>query len=131
MNNTAQPFYNAMRPFIDLTNANIESFLRFARSPEISEVAKVGFEKYLEFANASFTRLVASNAFAEWNRAVLNNYSHFTTQYVESLSSITAQTQELISRQTEQGTRSLQQISEATSRAANAGMDTLKKAAAR
>ena len=131
MNNTAQPFYNAMRPFIELTNANIESFLRFARSPEISEVAKVGFEKYLEFANASFTRLAASNAFAEWNRAVLNNYSHFATQYVESLSSITAQTQELISRQTEQGTRSLQQISEATSRAANAGMDTLKKAAAR
>jgi len=131
MNNTAQPFYNAMRPFIDLTNANIESFLRFARSPEISEVAKVGFEKYLEFANASFTRLVASNAFAEWNRAVLNNYSHFTTQYVENLSSIAAQTQELMSRQAEQGTRSLQQISEATSRAANVGMDTLKKSAAR
>jgi hypothetical protein len=131
MNNTTQPFYNAMRPFIDLTNANIESFLRFARSPEVSEVAKVGVEKYLEFANDSFTRLAGSSAFAEWSRAVLNNYSHFATQYVESLSSIAAQTQELMSRQAEQGTRSLQQISEASSRAANVGMDTLKKAAAR
>ena len=131
MNNTTQPFYNAMRPFIDLTNANIESFLRFARSPEVSEVAKVGVEKYLEFANDSFTRLAGSSAFAEWSRAVLNNYSHFATQYVENFSSIAAQTQELMSRQAEQGTRSLQQISEATSRAANVGVDTLKKAAAR
>jgi hypothetical protein len=131
MNYTAEPFYNATRPFIDLTNANIESFLRFARSPEVSEVAKVGLENYFAFVNDSFTRLAGSNAFAEWNRAVLNNYSQFATQYVQSLSSIATQTQELMSRQAEQGTQSLQQIGEAASRAANVGMDTLKKAAAR
>jgi len=123
---------NPIQPFLNLTNANIETFARFAKSREISDVTKAGVDTYIEFVNDSLTRVVQSDAFAEWTRGTVNNYSSFIKQYTQSVFAIVAQSQEFMSHQAEEGTRSLQQISEATSRAVNAaGADAVKKSAAR
>jgi hypothetical protein len=120
---------NLVQPFVDWTNANLEIFSRFAKSPEIAQVTKNGLEKYLEFVQETLGRIGSSDALAEWNRAAVDNYARFVNDYTQSVYAIVSQSQDFISRQVQQSARRLELIGEATDRAVDAGADAVRRTA--
>jgi hypothetical protein len=92
MNNIAQPFVN-------LTNSNVEAIKRFAQSPEISDLANVSAQKYLELAQKSFGAFPASGAHAELAKRLTENYSTFAQEYAQSLMSMATSGQNAMKQQ--------------------------------
>ncbi len=124
---------NSVQPFINFVHANIDSFSRFSKSPEIAEVTKAGFEKYFEFVQETLQRVSHSEAFIEWTQASLDNYVRFVNEVTGSTFGAIAQGQEVLSRQAEESGRRLKQVvdsgADATKRVAIAGADVANKAA--
>lgn len=118
---------NLVQPFFNWSNANLEIFSRFAKSPEIAKVTKNGLEKYLELVQETVGRIGGSDALVEWNRAAVDNYARFVNDYTQSVYGMVSQSQDFISRQVQQGAHRLELISEATDRAVDAGADAVRK----
>lgn len=118
---------NLVQPFVNWTNANLEVFSRFAKSPEIAQATKNGLEKYLEFVQETLGRIGNSDALAEWNRAAVDNYTRFVNEYTQSVYGIVSQSQDFINRQVQQGARRLELIGEVTDRAVDASANAVRR----
>ncbi len=134
---------NSVQPFINFVHANIDSFSRFSKSPEIAEVTKVGFEKYFEFVQETLQRVShseafieeymeamqynlillqrvsRSEAFIEWTQASLDNYVRFVNEVTGSTFGAIAQGQEFLNRQAEESGRRLKQVVDSGADATN------------
>lgn len=110
---------NSVQPFINFVHANIDSFSRFSKSPEIAEVTKAGFEKYFEFVQETLQRVSHSEAFIEWTRASLDNYVRFVNEVTGSTFGAIAQGQEFLNRQAEESGRRLKQVVDSGADATN------------
>lgn len=122
MNNVAIPVKN-------LTTANLESISRFTQSPEIVEATKSSIEQYFSLVQESFTRVTQSNAFSQLNQSLASNYQRFADEYTKSVFGLFSQGQDMLRQQVEQGSRRLQQITEAGNRVVKAGADAGAEAA--
>jgi hypothetical protein len=114
---------NTIQPFVNLANANIAVFTRFAQSPEVAELTQDAIQKTLAVTQDSLSKVSRTNAFTEYSRTLVENYARFVQEYTANLYSVAAQSQAFLSNQVEQGTRRLGQWSDlagqATARSAN------------
>ena len=117
---------NILQPYVNLTNANIETFLRFANSREITDLAKTSAVKLVEAAQENVSKVAGSDAFASWTRAAIDNYVRFANEYTQNVYGIVSKSQEFVSRQVEEGNRRFAQIAELSGRAAEEGLQAVK-----
>lgn len=105
---------NLLQPFANLANANIETFSRFARSPELAELTRKNIENFWRVAQENISRVTQSGVFAEWTRANVENFSRFAQDYSRSVLTVASETQGEITRNVQEGTRRLQQVASIT-----------------
>lgn len=118
--------YNILQPYVNLMNANIETFSRFANSREVTDLAKTSAVKFMEVGQENISKVAGSDAFASWTRAAIDNYVRFANEYTQNMYGIVSQGQEFMSRQVEEGNRRFAQIAEFSGRAAEKGMQAVK-----
>ncbi|HSF56871.1 MAG TPA: hypothetical protein VLD83_02270 [Candidatus Binatia bacterium] len=56
---------NLTKPFIDYTNAQVETLTRFAKSPEIAELTRSSIENFWQLVQESQSRLIQSRGFVD------------------------------------------------------------------
>ena len=116
----------AVRPFVNLANANIAAFARFASSPEVNNITQESADRVLTLANDNLNKVTRTRAFEEWTRALVDNYARFTQEYVNSVYGTIARTQQFLSRQVEEGSRQIARISEVTEQATERGATVIR-----
>ncbi len=121
--------YNVLQPVVDLTNANIETLSRFANSREVTELAKDSASKYLELVQNNMAKIAGSDAFATCLRTTIDNYVRFANEYTQNVYGIVSQGQEFVTQQVEEGNRRFGKIADISSRAVQAGTESMKSAA--
>lgn len=105
---------NLLQPFASWTNANIETFSRFARSPELLELTRNNIDNFWRVAQENVSRFTQSGVFAEWTKANVENFSRFAQEYSRSVLAVASETQGEITRNVREGTRRLQQVASIT-----------------
>jgi gas vesicle protein len=114
---------NLIRPFIDWTNAQVETFTRFAKAPEIAELTRSNIENFWQLVRESQSRIFQSRAFTEWNKANVENFSRLAQEYSRTLSDVASQAQTELTRGIQEGTRRLQQVANTASNIAATAAD--------
>ena len=104
--------YNTIQPFVNLAAANIAVFSRFAKSPEVAELAQETTVQVVTLTQENLKKMSRTKAFAEWMEALVNNYARFIQANTQSLYGGVAQGQAFLSSQVEQGARRVRQLSE-------------------
>jgi hypothetical protein len=120
--------YNVLQPIADLTNANIETFSRFANSREVTDLVKESTSKHWELVQDNMAKIARSDAFATCLRTTVDNYVRFANEYAKNVYGIVAQGQEFMTRQVEEGNRRLAEVVDISGRAAQAGSESMKSA---
>jgi len=110
--------YNPYQPFINLVNANLSLFSRFANSSEITRLVHESVNRTMTISRESFTKAAQTGAFEELTRGLADNVTRFTQEHVNGISQSMAQTQTVLSRQTERGTRQLERLTDKAEEAA-------------
>ena len=110
--------YNAFQPFLNLTNANLALFNRFANSSDITHLVQEAVSRAVTMPQESMNKASQTNAYNEWTRGLVDNATRFTQEYVNGLTQSMAFTQNFLSRQIEQGSRQFAQITDAGEEAA-------------
>lgn len=103
--------YNTIQPFMNLATANIAVFSRFARSPEVAELAQETTTQVVTLTQENLRKMSRTKAFTEWTQALVDNYARFIHASTQSLYGMAAQGQAFLSSQVEQGARRLGQLS--------------------
>jgi hypothetical protein len=103
---------NLMQPFVNWTNAQVETFTRFAKSPEIDELTRSNIETFWQLVQESQSRIIQSRAFTEWTKANVENFSRLAQEYSRTLSDVASQTQTELTRGIQEGTRRLQKVAD-------------------
>jgi hypothetical protein len=104
--------YNTIEPFVNLANANIAVFSRFARSPEVAELAQETTNQVVALSQENLRKISRTKAFTEWMDALVNNYARFIQANTQSLYGMAAQGEAFLSGQVEQGARRFGKLSE-------------------
>lgn len=118
--------YNTVQPFVNLTNANIEVFSRFVKSPEITNLTNATMGKFVELMEENMGKVARSRAYGEWLRATVDNYARFADEYSRSVFGLIARSEEFVSRQVEEGAKRLERITDAAGQAVEAGANAAK-----
>jgi hypothetical protein len=111
--------YNPYQPFINLMNANLSLFNRFVNSTEISRLVQESVNRAMAIPQESVAKAAQTHAFEELTRGLADNVTRFTQEHVNGLSQSMAQTQNVLSRQAERGTRRLERLTESAQQATN------------
>jgi hypothetical protein len=101
---------NVTKPFIDYTNAQLESLTRFAQSRDIAQLTRSSIENFWQFVQEHQSRFVQSDALKELTKANVENLSRFVRDYSRSFSSLAYETQGQLSKGIQEGTRRLQEV---------------------
>ena len=120
--------YNLLQPVTELTNANIETFSRFANSREVTELAKDSASKYLELVKDNMAKIAGSDAFATCLQTTIDNYVRFANEYTKNMYGIVSQGQEFVTRQVQDGNRRFAEVADISGRAVKAGTESMKAA---
>jgi hypothetical protein len=120
--------YNVLQPVVDFTNANLETFSRFANSREVTDLVKESASKHLEFVQDSMAKIAGSDAFATCLQTTIDNYVRFANEYTKNVYGIVAQGQEFVTRQVEEGNKRFAQVADISGRAVQAGTESVKSA---
>jgi len=120
--------HNIFEPYVNLINANLETFSRFMNAREITDLTKQSALKFLEVAQENASKVAGSDALANWTRAVIDNYVRFSNEYAQQVFGIVSQGQEFVSRQMEEGNRCFAQIADISNRGVEAGVQSAKSA---
>jgi hypothetical protein len=104
-----------IKPLVDLTNANIETFSRFAKSPEIANFTRAAIEQYWRAIQDNLTRVTQSDAFAELTKQNVENFSRFASEYARGVYMIASQTEAEITRGVQEAARRFEQVSNTAS----------------
>ena len=102
--------YNPYQPFINLMNANLSLFSGFANSSEITRLVRDSVNRTMNISRDSLTKVAQTQAFDELTRGLADNVTRFTQEHVNGISQSMAQTQHVLSRQAERGTRQLERL---------------------
>lgn len=106
---------NITKPFIDYTNAQLESLTRFAQSRDIAQLTRSSIENFWQFVQEHQSRFVQSDALKELTKANVENLSRLVQDYSRSFSTLAYETQGQFSRGIQEGTRRLQEVANTTS----------------
>ena len=104
--------YNAYEPFVKLANANLALFQRFANSSDITQLVQDTVSRAFTLSQESITKVSQTNAYNEWTRGLVDNFTRFTQDYVNGLTESMARSQEVLMKQVEQGSQQFTQIAE-------------------
>jgi len=118
--------YNILQPYVNLTNANIETFSRFMNAREITDLTKQSATKLLEVTQENASKVAGSEALANLTCAAIDNYVRFANEYTQQVYGIVSQGQEFVSHQMEEGNRRFAQIADISTRAVKAGVQSVK-----
>ena len=99
--------YNIFQPYVNLMNANIETFSRLANAREVTEPAKDSAIKSAKVLQENMSKIAGSNAYADLTKATIDNYVRFVNEYFQNVYGIVSQGQEFLSQQVEGGQRRL------------------------
>jgi hypothetical protein len=119
---------NLIEPFVKWTNANVEAFVRFAKSPEVAELNRTNIDAFFRVPQEYLSRLTQSGAYAEWTKANLDNFSNFTQEYVRKSYAVASEAQAELTRGIREGTRRLQEVSKLSSNIAGISADETARA---
>ena len=109
--------YNPYEPFMNLANANLDLFKRFANSSDVTSLVQDTLTRAITIPRESMTKASQTGAFNDWTQGLVDNATRFTQEYVNGLTQAMAVTQSYLSRQVEQGTRQFAQITDAAEQA--------------
>jgi hypothetical protein len=104
--------YNVFEPFVNLTNANLALFNRFANSSDITRLVQEAVSRTVTIPQESMNKASQTDAYNEWSRGLVDNVTRFTQEYVNGVTRSMAQTQNFLSRQVEQGSHQFAQLTE-------------------
>jgi hypothetical protein len=108
--------YNIFQPFVNLMNANIETFSRFANAQEVTELAKDSAVKSAKVLQENTSKIAGSNAYVDLTRATIDNYVRFVNEYLQNVYGIVSQGQQFMNRQVEEGQRRLSEVADISRR---------------
>src|SRR5690348_6058210 len=111
--------YNPYQPFMNLVNANMALFNRFATSGDITRLLHESVNRSIMISQERVMKAAQSGAFDELTRGFADNVARFTQEYANGLSQSMAYTQNFLSRQVDQGARQFAEIVEQPSPAAD------------
>jgi hypothetical protein len=106
---------NVTKPFIDYTNAQIESLTRFAQSRDITQLTRSSIENFWQLVQEHQSRFVHSDALKELTKANFENFSRLAQDYSRSFSALAFETQGQLTRGIQEGTRRMQAVANTTS----------------
>jgi hypothetical protein len=118
--------YNILQPYVNLMNASIETFSRFANAREVTDLAKDSAVKSTRVLQENVSKIGGSNAYAELTSAMIDNYVRFFNEYTQNVFGIVSQGQEFVSQQVEEGQRRLAQIADISRRTVGAAAQSAK-----
>jgi hypothetical protein len=118
--------YNVLQPYVNLMNANLETFSRFANAREVTDLAKDSAVKSARVLQENVSKVSGSNAYAELTSAMFDNYVRFFNEYTQNMFGIVSQGQEFVSQQVEEGQRRLTQIADISRRTVGAAAQSAK-----
>ena len=73
-------------------------------------------------------KIAGSDAFATYLRTTIDNYVRFSDEYTKQLYGILSQGQDFVTRQVEEGNRRFAEVANISSRAVQAGTESVKSA---
>ena len=117
---------NVVQPFVNLTQANIDTFTRFAQSKEVTELARDSLNETVGAFQRTAERLTQSKAFAEWTRAWADNYARFVHEYSQAVLGLAVQSQTFLGRQIEQGAQRVERVAQRAGEAVDRTADAAK-----
>src|SRR5687767_2460131 len=101
--------YQLMKPFIDYTNAQIESFTRITRSPDIAELSRSGAEGFVRAMQENQSRMLHSDVFAQLTQANVENFSRFVQDCSRSFTAFAYETQGQLTKGIQESSKQMQQ----------------------
>lgn len=108
--------YNIFQPYVNLANANIETFSRFANAREVTDFAKDSAVKSVKVLQENTSKIAGSNAYADLTKATIDNYVRFVNEYLQNVYGIVSQGQQFMNQQVEEGQRRLSQVADISRR---------------
>jgi len=90
-----------VQPLLRYSNANLESFSRYANANDIAQIAKTAGDRYLQYVQEGLRQVVQTEAATEYSRALISNYTKFMNESAQALLGIASDTQEFINEQFE------------------------------
>lgn len=100
---------NTIQPFVNLINANVKAVSRFFQTPEITELTQSSMEKHNKVTQESFTAMAQSDALNHLSRELLQNFSHFTSEYMQGIFAMLTQSQTIFSHQVQDFSQQMEQ----------------------
>ena len=107
--------YQLMKPFIDYTNAQMESFARITRSPDIAELTQSGAQGFFRAMQENQSRMLHSDVFSQLTKANVENFSRFVQDFSRSFTAFAYETQGQLTKGVQESTKQMQQAATATS----------------
>lgn len=121
-------YLNLIQPFINFTQANVETFARFAKSPEIAKLTRSNIEDSWRITQEHLSRVTQSDAFSEWTKSNVDNFSRFAQEYSRTFYTLASETQSEVTRGLQAGTRRLQQVANRSSNILSVSAEAASKA---
>ena len=107
--------YQLMKPFVDYTNAQIESFTRITRSPDIAELTQSGTEGFFRAMQENQSRMLNSEVFSQLTKANVENFSRFVQDFSRSFTAFAYEAQGQLTKGVQESTKQMQQAANVTS----------------
>ena len=99
---------NTIQPFVNLANANLKATSHFFQAPELTELSKSNTDRLGKVAEESFTRLKESDALHQLSREMIQNYSRFTNEWMQSYFAVMTQVPHSLANQVQDFSRQIE-----------------------
>lgn len=99
---------NTIQPFVNLANANLQATSHFFQAPELSELSKTNTDRVSQVAEESFRQLTESDALRRLSREMIQNYSRFTNECMQSYFALMTQMPNSLANQVQDFSRQIE-----------------------
>lgn len=108
---------NTIQPFVNLANANLQATSRFFQAPELTELSKSNADRFGKAAEESLTQLTESDAMHQLSRQMIQNYSRFTNDCMQSYFTLMSQVPNTLANQVQDFSRQIEKGASSSVRA--------------
>ncbi|MCG2578704.1 hypothetical protein LZ012_17025 [Dechloromonas sp. XY25] len=99
---------NTIQPFVNLANANLQATSHFFQAPELNELSKSNTDRFNKVAEDSFMQLTESDALRQLSREMIQNYSRFTNECMQSYFALMTQVPNSLANQVQDFSRQIE-----------------------
>lgn len=99
---------NTIQPFVNLANANLQATSHFFQAPELNELSKSNTDRFGKVAEESFMQLTESDALRQLSRDMIQNYSRFANECMQSYFALMTQVPNSLANQVQDFSRQIE-----------------------